>query len=101
MIKKLHRDYCIIKFRNLPLQYYDKETNSDAFYTPKHKGFYWIKLPDSKKDNSKQLINELIKLIGNLKINHLIFLDEIRALDFKVCSRTNQLQKTNKSFGVF
>ncbi|MDO5616709.1 MAG: hypothetical protein Q4G16_10995 [Cruoricaptor ignavus] len=77
MIKKLHRDYCIIKFRNLPLQHCDKETNSDIFYTPKHKGFYWIKLPDSKKDGSKQLISELIKLMGNLKINHLIFLDEI------------------------
>lgn len=77
MIKKLDRDYCIIKFRNLPLHHYDKKTESDTFYNPKNKGFYWIKLPESKKDNSKELIDELIKLISNLEIENLIFLDEI------------------------
>ncbi len=111
MIKKLKRNYCLIKYRNLPLQYFDKETDSDIFYTPKHKSFYWIKLTDCKKDNSKKLIDELIKLISSLKIENLIFLDEIekpwiskhtsKRTDFKKLTKALEYFKLNKIWTKF
>ncbi|MFA7445227.1 MAG: hypothetical protein WCY89_04720 [Flavobacteriaceae bacterium] len=77
MVKKLLRDYCLIKYRSLPLQHFDKETNSDILYSPNHEGVYWIKSPESKENNSEKLIQELINLISSLNINDLIFLNEI------------------------
>lgn len=71
-IKKIKRDICLIKYRNLPLIEYEKETDSEIYYFPKTKYFYWIKL---EKENSKILISELIKLLKLLEFNAFIFLD--------------------------
>lgn len=111
MVKKLNREYCLVKFKNLPLQHFDKETKSDVFYNPKRKCFYWIKLPDSKKDNSKKLIDELIKLMSSLNIENLIFLDEIekpwilkhtaKRTDFKRLKKALDYFKTNKIWTAF
>lgn len=72
MLKKIKRDICIIKYRNLPLLYYDKKNDTDIYYYPEFKSFYWIRL---KNNSSKKVVFELIKLIRNLKIDHLIFLN--------------------------
>lgn len=51
-MKRLDRDFCIIKYRNLPLTYYVKETDEDIYSYPKIESFYWIKLKDF--DNQKK-----------------------------------------------
>ena len=102
MIKKLKRNYCIVKYRNLPLQHFDKESYSDILYHPKCEGFYWMKLPESKKDNSKDLINELIELIGNLNIEKLIFLDEIdKPWISKFTAKRDDFKKITKALDYF
>lgn len=102
MVKKLDRNYCIVKFRNLPLQYYDKKTDSDIFFNPKTTGFYWIKLPESKKDNSKELLKELTKLMSNLKIKNLIFLDEVnKPWISKLTSERKDFKKLTKALEYF
>ncbi len=73
MLKKIKREICLIKYRNLPLLAYDEETDSDVFYRPKCDSFYWIKLEDF---TSKKLVKELIKLLTILEIENLLFLDE-------------------------
>ena len=102
MVKKLKRNYCIVKFRNLPLQHFDKKTNSDIFYNPKREGFYWIKLPETKKDNSKELIDEITKLIARLNIENLIFLDEIdKPWILKYIAKRNDFKKLTKALDYF
>ena len=111
MVKKLNRNYCLVKFRNLPLQHFDKESNSDIFYSPKHEGFYWIKLPENKKENAKEIIDEVAKLISNLNIENLIFLDEIdkpwiskytaNRTDFKKLTKALDYFKGNKIWTKF
>ena len=101
MVKKLKRNYCIVKFRNLPLQHFDKESDSDIFYRPKSEGFYWIKLSDSEKD-SKYLINELIDLIRNLNIEKLVFLDEMdKPWISKFTAKRNDFKKLVKALDYF
>lgn len=77
MVKKLKRDYCIVKYRKLPLQHFDKETDEDIFYQPKSEANYWVKLPDNQKGGSKGLVDEFVQLIDFLDIQQLIFLDEV------------------------
>lgn len=71
-ILKIKRDICLIKYRNLPLIEYEKETDSDIYYFPKTEYFYWIKL---EKENSKTLISELVKLLKLLELKTFIFLN--------------------------
>ena len=102
MVKKLKRDYCIVKYRNLPLQHFDKESYSEIFYQPKSEGFYWIKFLDYKKNNSQELINELIKLIGSLNIDELVFLDEInKPWISKFTAKRNDNKKLIKALDYF
>lgn len=72
MLKKIKRDICLIKYRNLPLFDYDKKNDTEIYYYPKYKFLYWIKL---ENNSSKNLISKLIKLIVKLKIDNLIFFD--------------------------
>lgn len=74
MPKKIDRNIALIKFRTLPLQEYDKETDTDVFYYPKAVSFHWVKL---KKVTKKKLTLEFKKLIQKLEINELIILGQI------------------------
>ncbi len=77
MIKKLDRDYCVIKLRKLPLAYYDEETESDILYDPKHAALYWLTIDNPKKNNSRKFLGEVENLLTKLNIQTLIFLDEL------------------------
>ena len=76
MIKKLNRDFCIIKYRKLPLSH-PADDDSDISFFPKFKSHYWIKLQDDSDKEEPKFILELIQLIHNLNIENLIFLDEL------------------------
>ncbi|MBN9292854.1 MAG: hypothetical protein J0G96_02605 [Flavobacteriia bacterium] len=69
-IKRLKRDICLIKYRNLPLIEYEKESDSDIYYYPNADYLYWIKL---EEDSSKELIREFIKLLKLLGFGSFIF----------------------------
>ena len=71
-IKKIKRDICLIKYREIPLIAYEEETDSEVFYFPNSKFTYWIKL---EKNSSKIFIRETIKLLKLLNLKNFIFLD--------------------------
>lgn len=76
-LKKLDRDFCIIKYRKLPLACYNKETDEEVYYYPENKAFYWIKLKNfdnQKKNTAKKLVTEIITLLQFLKFKKIIFL---------------------------
>ena len=74
MAKKINRDISVIKYRSLPLQEYEKETENDVFYYPNSFSFYWIKL---EKVTTKKLTKEFKKLIEHLNFDELIILGQI------------------------
>lgn len=71
MIKKISRDLCLIKYRNLPLCEYDKEIDDDIYYYPEIHSFYWLKLEEGFE---KKLHNEIVLLSKKLNIDNFIFL---------------------------
>lgn len=102
-IKRIKRDICLIKYRNLPLIEYEKQTDSDVFYFPKSKYFYWIKL---ETNSSKTLIEQLVKLLNLLKFKQFIFLNAKnkpwiskqteKRIDFKPLIKTVEYLKSLK-----
>lgn len=107
MIKKLKRDLCITKYRELPLTHYDKETDSEIFFYPEFEYIYWIKL----EDDSKIFIKEFVKFIKLLEIENLIFLDKInkpwitkyteKRKDYKPLIKALEYFKSQKIWGNF
>lgn len=80
MVKTLARDYCIIQYRNLPLQYYWEKIEQDFYWHPHVDRYYWIEHPDYNKDNkrkTKKLIKNFVHLYENLEFEKLIFLGQI------------------------
>ena len=113
-IKILERDFCIIKYRKLPLTFYIKEIDEDIFYYPEIESFYWIKLADfdnQRKDTSKKLISQIIKLVKILEFEKIIFLGEInkpwvskitsKRKDYKPLIKSLEYFKENKIWGKF
>jgi len=90
-IKQIKREICLIKYRKLPLIEYEKETDSDVYYFPKSKYFYWIKL---EKSSSKNIIEQTIKLLEFLKFKTFIFLD---AKNKPWISKQTEKRKDSKS----
>ena len=71
-IKRIERAVCLIKFRKLPLIAYDKETDAEVYYFPKHKALYSIEL---EKTSADILAKQLIKLFELLNFKTFIFLN--------------------------
>ena len=74
MPKKISRDIALIKFRKLPLQEYDRETDTEIFYYPKSFSFFWIKL---EKHTTKKLSTEFKKLVEALGLHEFVILGQI------------------------
>lgn len=79
-IKRLKRDYCIIKFRKLPLHYIEKKSGDEHVYYPEIASWYWITLSQKTKidkENEHLLITEICQMMALLGFDHLIFLGAI------------------------
>lgn len=74
MVKRISRDICLIKYRHLPLNEYEKECDKDVYFYPKVESTFWIKL---EKNSNKKLSKEICNLLKKLNIESLIFLGEI------------------------
>lgn len=71
---KIKRDLALIQFRNLPLQEYDENTETEVVYYPKTYSCYWLKLENEQK---YALAAEFKKLTRLLAIENLIVLGQI------------------------
>ncbi len=99
MLQKIKREVCVIKYRNLPLSEYDKQSDSEIYHYPSTYSLYWIK---RTKNSSKDLLAELIKLIEKLSIRQLIFLKETNAPWISKNARTRvSVKKLAHAVGYF
>lgn len=107
-IKKIKRDICIIKYRNLPLLEYVKDSDVPVEYFPYTRNMYWIK---HENNTSKELVTELIALLKLMEFKSFIFLDACnkpwvskkteQRKDFKPLIKTIDYFKTLKLTGKF
>lgn len=67
---KIKRDLALIQFRNLPLQEYDENTETEVIYYPKTYSCYWLKLGNEQK-------HSLAAEFKKLAIENLIVLGQI------------------------
>ncbi|MFN3639478.1 MAG: hypothetical protein ACK4UK_01035 [Flavobacterium sp.] len=103
MIKKLSRDYCIICYRSLPLHCYVKKTDSDIYYYPEKKGFYWIKIEDYDSSKmSRMFIDEIVRFLELMELNNFIFLSAYnKPWISKIISKTKDNKKLIKALTYF